>query len=145
MPFVAASEVAVVIEVFWWICKLKTTIDRIGRVTPAAWLARLRHDLVKRLLWPARDRSEMGGAPAPGELVPSLIDGEGRPVSAEALWQSMRADAPGGVPAQALDAFGSAHARALAAAAAGDVARVLAFEADVDALAQVVRSLDGTG
>jgi hypothetical protein len=115
------------------------TIDRINRVTPAAWLARLRHDLVKRLLWPARDRSEMGGAAAPGELVPSLIDGEGRPVTAEALWRAMRADAPA-LPAAALDAFEAALGRALAAAAAGDVARVLAFEADVEAL---VRSLDG--
>lgn len=119
------------------------TIDRINRVTPADWLARLRHDLVKRLLWPARDRSEMGGAPAPGELVPSLIDGEGRPVTAESLWQAMRADAPAGLPAAALDAFAAALGRALAAAAAGDVARVLAFEADVEALAALVRSLDG--
>ncbi len=119
-------------------------IDRIDRVTLAAWLARLRHDLVKRLLWPARDRSEMGGAPAPGELVPSLIDGEGRPVTAEALWRAMRADAPDDLPAAALDAYAAALARALAAAAAGDVARTLAFEADVEALAALVRSLDGT-
>jgi hypothetical protein len=105
-----------------------------------AWVARLRHDLVKRLLWPARDRREMGGAPAPGELVPSLIDGEGRSVTAEALWRSLRDDAP---PGLALDPFDAALSRALAAAAAGDVAGVLAFEADVEALERLVRSLDG--
>ena len=43
---------------------------------PNAWLARVRHDLVKRIVWPARDRRDMGGAPKPGELVPDLIDEE---------------------------------------------------------------------
>ncbi|HVU51164.1 MAG TPA: hypothetical protein VHL80_10785 [Polyangia bacterium] len=105
----------------------------------AGWLARLRHDLVKRLLWPARDRREMGGAPAPGELEPSLIDAEGRPIGADALWESLRAEAPVAAPASALDAFGDALARALAAARAGDVEGVLAFDGAVAAL---VRSLE---
>ena len=109
----------------------------------AGWLARLRHDLVKRLLWPARDRREMGGAPGPRELVPDLIDAEGRPIDAASLWQSLRADAPGGLTGESLDAFGAALARTLAAAEAGDVAGVLAFEADVEALARLVRSLEG--
>jgi len=26
-------------------------------MTPGEWLARVRHDLVKRLVWPARDRA----------------------------------------------------------------------------------------
>jgi hypothetical protein len=105
----------------------------------AAWLGRLRHDLVKRLLWPARDRQEMGGVPASGELLPSLIDGEGRTVTAAALWQSLRADAPRGL---ALETFDAALARTLAAAEAGDVEGVLAFEADVAALERLVRSLE---
>jgi hypothetical protein len=109
----------------------------------AAWLGRLRHDLVKRLLWPARDRHDMGGAPAAGELVPRLIDGEGRPVTAAALWQSLRADAPEGLAPATLDVFAAALARALAAAEAGDVAGVLALEADVEALERLVRSLEG--
>ncbi len=109
----------------------------------ASWLARLRHDLVKGLLWPARDRREMGGAPAPGELVPSLIDGEGRPITAAALWETLSAGAPAGLDAAALDAFGAALGRALAAAAAGDVAGVLALEAAVEALERLVRSLEG--
>jgi hypothetical protein len=105
----------------------------------AAWLARLRHDLVKHLLWPARDRAELGGAPAPGELVPRLIDGEGRPVEAPALWADLRAVAPAGL---SLDAFDAALSRALAAGRAGDVAGVLALEADVEGLARLVRSLE---
>ena len=113
----------------------------------AAWLARLRHDLVKRLLWPARDRRDVGGAPAPGELVPSLIDGEGRPIAASALWSELRVAAPAAVASSAheLDAFGAALGRAVAAAAAGDVAGVLALEADVEALERLVRSLDEGG
>jgi hypothetical protein len=114
---------------------------------PAAWLGRLRHDLVKRLLWPARDRREMGGAPASGELVPTLIDGEGRPVTAAALWQSLRADAPARLAREgaALDSFAAALGRTLAAAEAGDVAGVLAFEADVAALEELVRTLEERG
>jgi hypothetical protein len=104
----------------------------------SSWLSRLRHDLVKHLLWPARDRAEMGGAPGSGELVPRLIDGEGRPIEAAALWSALRADAP---PGLALEAFDAALGRTLAAARAGDVAGVLAFEADVEALARLVRSL----
>jgi len=107
------------------------------------WLARLRHDLVKRLLWPARDRRDVGGAPAAGELVASLIDGEGRPVTAAALWQSLRADAPPGLTPAALDGFAAALARAVAAAEAGDVEGVLALEADVAALERLVRTLEG--
>jgi hypothetical protein len=107
-------------------------------VDPAAWLARVRHDLVKRLLWPARDRRDLGGAPKPGELVPSLIDGEGRPIAAAALWRALRAEAPAGLE---LDAFDFALARALAAGQGDDVAGVLAFEAEVEALERTVRAL----
>jgi hypothetical protein len=110
-------------------------------MTAAAWLARLRHDLVKRLLWPARDRRDLGGAPAPGELVPALIDAEGAPITAAALWRASRAEAPAGLDPAALDAFGAAVERALAAAAAGDVAGVLAFEPEVEAFERLVRSL----
>jgi hypothetical protein len=122
------------------LCRIDIAMDA------AAWLARLRHDLVKRLLWPARDRRELGGAPEAGELVPGLIDGEGRPVDAEALWAAMRADAPPAIAAEAraLDAFQAALSRALAAAGRGDVAGVLAFEADVERLAALVRSLERT-
>ncbi len=105
-----------------------------------AWLARVRHDLVKRLVWPARDRLDLGGAPAPGELVAALIDAEGRGTTAAELWDGLRAEAPAGL---GLALFEEALARALAAAEAGDIAGVLALEPAFDALAALVRSLDG--
>jgi len=107
---------------------------------PAVWLARVRHDLLKPLLWPARDRRELGGMPAPRELVPACIDGEGRPIEAAALWASLRAEAPAGL---ALDAFDAALGRAFAAAAASDVAGVLALEPEIEALGRLVRNLEG--
>jgi hypothetical protein len=107
---------------------------------PSVWLARVRHDLVKRLLWPARDRRDAGGAPAPRELVPTLIDEEGRATTAAALWSALRAEAPAGL---ALEPFERALEDAVAAAEAGEVAGVLALERAFDALAGLVRSLEG--
>lgn len=106
-------------------------------MTPGEWLARVRHDLVKRLVWPARDRRDMGGNPAPGELVPDLIDDEGRPITAPALWAALAADAPPGADTAT---FQAAVAGATAAAQAGDVAGVIALEA---AFAALARSLEG--
>jgi hypothetical protein len=114
---------------------------KMAMATAAAWLARLQHDLVKRLLWPARDRRDLGGAPTPGELVPRLIDEEGAPTSAAALWAALADEAPAGAPAaRALARFGTALERAVAAGQAGDVAGVLTLEA---AFAELARSLDG--
>ena len=112
-------------------------------MTAAAWLARVQHDLVKRLLWPARDRRDLGGAPAPGELVPSLIDDEGAPITAAALWAALAAEAPADAASSPADAalvrFTEALAHALASGQAGDVAGVLRLEA---AFAELARSLD---
>jgi hypothetical protein len=104
------------------------------------WLARLRHDLVKRLVWPARDRRDLGGVPAPGELVATLTDDEGQPTTAAALWTTLIADAPAGLP---LEGFAAALTTAVAAAAAGDVGGVLALEPAFDELAALARSLEG--
>ena len=106
------------------------------------WLARLRHDLVKRLVWPARDRRDMGGAPAPGELSVALIDDEGRPATARQLWAALAAEAPSGLDTAA---FAAALGRSLDAARAGDVAGVLELEAAFDQLAALARSLDAAG
>src|SRR5262245_59377180 len=103
----------------------------------AGWLARVRHDLVKRLVWPARDRQQAGGRPAPGELQPRLVDDDGRPASVEALWAALKDDAP---PALDLAPFEAALAAAAAAARADDVAGVLALEPAFDALARLARS-----
>jgi hypothetical protein len=105
-------------------------------MTAAEWLARVRHDLVKRLVWPARDRRDVGGAPRPGELAPDLIDEEGRPISAEALWTALAIEAPAGAD---LSAFTAAVSRAAAAARVDDVQGVIALEA---AYADLAHSLN---
>ena len=106
------------------------------------WLRRLRHDLVKRVLWPARDRKDMGGPVQPGEMVARLVDHEGSPASAEGLWAGLRADAP--APAHAaLAAFEVALLAALRAAEKDDVPGVLALEAAFEALAANLARGDG--
>ena len=100
------------------------------------WLARVRHDLVKRLVWPARDRRDLGGAPSPGELVASLVDDEGAPTTPAALWSAFAAEGPRGASGEAITRFGAALTRAVAAGAAGDVDGVLALETAFDALAR---------
>ena len=104
----------------------------------SAWLARVRHDLVKRLVWPARDRRDAGGVPEPGELAPRLIDEEGRPATPAALWAGLAADAPAGAAPDALDAFAGAVAQAETAARANDIAGVLALETAFDGLARTL-------
>jgi hypothetical protein len=104
-----------------------------------AWLARVRHDLCKRLLWPARDRRDLGGPVQSGELQVALTDDEGQPVKAADLWEILRASAPPGAPAAALDAFGAAVGAVAAAAARDDIAGVLALETAFEALARNVK------
>src|SRR5437879_591980 len=105
------------------------------------WLTALRHDLVKRALWPARDLRDSGGrdlaALRRGLL--ELKDADGMPVTAEALFGRMRSAAP--CPATACDAF----AAALHGAVEGlqgpwprPLQAVLALE---DAFQQLARSL----
>ena len=104
-----------------------------------AWLARLRHDLVKRFAWPARDRRDLGGAVEPGELVPRLIDEEGNATSTEILWRALVAEAPPSLARIALDDFAEALRAADRAAAANQLEPVLALEGAVDRLARTVK------
>ena len=109
------------------------------------WLARVRHDLVKRLVWPARDRRDLGGAPAPGELSAHLVDDEGAPTTPHALWSALAADGPpsltsGGAVDEAILRFEAALTRAVSAGEAGDVDGLLALELAFEELA---RSLEG--
>jgi hypothetical protein len=98
------------------------------------WLGRLRHDLVKRLLWPARDRRDLGGPVRPGELAPALVDDEGAPATAEMIWSNLRTAAP--APAHpALETFAAALLQATAAARRDDLPGVLALETAFDRLA----------
>jgi hypothetical protein len=99
------------------------------------WLGRVQHDLVKRMLWPARDRRDLGGTASPGELRARLIDDEGRPTSPGALWRALREDAPAQIGPAALDAFGAAVEQAADAAERGDVAAVLKLDPAFAALA----------
>ncbi len=74
------------------------------------WLSRLRHDLVKRAVWPARDLRDASREPGPADLLHlqgGLLDLR----DAADLWERLRAEAPA-LPASALDAFGGAVARA---------------------------------
>jgi hypothetical protein len=99
------------------------------------WLRRLRHDLLKRLLWPAHDRRDMGGEGRRGELAVALVDDEGNPTTPETVWALLRADAP--APAHpALAAFEPALLEALAASRRDDVPGVLALEESLDRLAE---------
>ena len=89
------------------------------------WLSRLRHDLVKRAVWPARDLRDAGREPGPADLLQlqrgllDLRDEAGEVVTASALWKRFRAEAPD-VAAAELDAFGAALAEAERAVSALD-------------------------
>lgn len=103
------------------------------------FIARVRHDLVKRLVWPARDRRDLGGRPHPGELRVALVDDEGSAITAPLLWKALRAEAPSTAPEAALEAFGAAVERADAAAAADDIEGVLSLEGALEDLARALR------
>ena len=78
-----------------------------------AWLKRVKHDLLKRVLWPARDLRDAGvqDVKALKRGFRDLIDEEGAPIAALPLWERLRAAAPPGTGA-ACDAFQAALERA---------------------------------
>ena len=87
------------------------------------WLSRLRHDLVKRAVWPARDLRDAMREPGPSDLAHlqggllDLRDDDGRGLTAAELWERLRAEAPA-LPAGVLDAFGGAVVEAQRAVSA---------------------------
>lgn len=105
------------------------------------WLQALRHDLVKRAVWPARDLRDSGqrDVAALRRGLTQLFDAEGAPVTALALWERMRTEAPGGAPC---DAFGAALHRAVAALDAPWPAPLEAVLALEDAFAALARAVD---
>ena len=80
------------------------------------WLKALRHDLVKRAVWPARDLRDAGGRDLTALRcgLMDLIDEDGDPVTAQDLWERLRAEAPPG-HAKAVAQFGQALQAAVAA------------------------------
>jgi hypothetical protein len=105
----------------------------------AAWLARVRHDLVKRMLWPARDRRDLGGPVSAGELCAKLIDDEGQPTHVDKLWRALLVDAPAWMSDDITRPFARALADAEAGALADQIEPVLALEAAFDELARRVK------
>ena len=94
---------------------------------------------MKPLLWPARDRRDLGGPVVTGELRVSLADDEGAAVSPPDLWRRLCAEAPGGVDPAALAAFGRALQDAVNAAIRDDLPGVLALQEAFDQLARNVK------
>lgn len=86
------------------------------------WLARLRHDLVRPLVWRARDVREDESITDEGEkrrvlasVLGELYDAEGRSITALALWEELAAAAPPSLDAEAHQAFAGAVAHAVEA------------------------------
>jgi hypothetical protein len=103
------------------------------------WLSRVRHDLVKRLLWAARDRQDLGGPVVDGELVATILDEEGRPARAADHFQALCGDARPWLAKDAQNRFGQALVAAEMAARRNDLAGVLALEGAFDDLARAVK------
>jgi hypothetical protein len=113
------------------------------------WARRLRHDIVKRAVWAARDLRSLEGAPSEGDVAAlrgglyDLRDEEGAAVTARSLWERMRSDVPRNTPElqQFSQALEEAHAAvdALPAGFSAAVAALLRLEERFEALA---RSLD---
>ncbi|TMA29486.1 MAG: hypothetical protein E6J78_01695 [Deltaproteobacteria bacterium] len=107
------------------------------------WLASLRHDLVKRALWPARDLRDSGSrdVAALRRGLLELTDARGATIPAVQLWQRRRAGSP--CSPAACDAFEGALVRALQALELPwpePLEAVLALESAFEALA---RSMEG--
>ena len=106
------------------------------------WLAQVRHDLVKRAVWPARDLRDSG------ERDPALLrrgllalsDDEGAPITARALWARLSASAPPGADCAAFSAALAAAEGGLALLWPAPLAPVLALEDAFEALARSVDS-----
>ena len=102
----------------------------------------LRHDLVKRAVWPARDLRDSGerDVEALRRGLMQLSDAEGSPITAQALFERMRADAP--CPPDACEAFGAALQSAVNALDLPWPAPLSAVLALEDAFSDLARSME---
>jgi hypothetical protein len=105
-------------------------------------LRALQHDLVKRALWPARDLRDSGeqDVDALRRGLTDLSDAEGGPITAERLFERMRAAAP--CPADACDAFAASLHAAVASLDSAWPAPLHAVLALEDSFSALVRSLE---
>jgi hypothetical protein len=113
------------------------------------WTARLRHDLVKRAVWAARDLRSLEGTPSLADVAAlrnglyDLRDEEGAVVDARSLWGQMRLKAPRNTPEveRFSAAIEEAHSAvdALPAGFTAAISALLRIEERFEALA---RSLD---
>jgi hypothetical protein len=105
------------------------------------WLRALRHDLVKRVVWPARDLRDSGeqDVAALRQALMQLRDAGGAPITAERLFERMRRDAP--CPAEACDAFAAALQAAVVALDSSWPAPLQAVLRLEDAFSVLTRSL----
>ena len=106
------------------------------------WLRALRHDLVKRAVWPARDLRDSGeqDVSALSRGLMQLTDAEGAPISAQALFARMLPGSP--CPPQACDAFASSLQTAVSALDLPWPAPLTAVLALEDAFSALARSLE---
>src|SRR4051812_36112290 len=106
------------------------------------WLRALQHDLVKRAVWPARDLDDSGerDVEALRRGLTQLRDAEGAPITAERLFERMRAEAP--CPAAACDAFAASLQVAVSSLDSRWPAPLHAVLALEDAFCALVRSLE---
>ena len=92
------------------------------------WLQQLRHDLIKRMTWPARDLAALlaeGAAVTPRDVralrtgLLELRGADGRPTDAAMLWTVLRAEAPARLPPALLDGLQLRIGQAMTLLAAG--------------------------
>src|SRR5262249_43565525 len=106
------------------------------------WLRALRHDLVKRAVWPARDLRDSGeedvSALRRGRM--QLTTAEGAPISAQALFARMRPSSP--CPPEACEVFAGALQAAVTALDLPWPAPLTAVLALEDAFSALARSLE---
>jgi hypothetical protein len=106
------------------------------------WLAAVRHDLLKRAVWPARDQRDLGqrDVEALRQGLQRLSDDEGRPATALQLFARLRGSAPAGADCDAFEAALRSAMEALDAPWPTPLEAVLALE---PAFAALARSVEG--
>ena|SRR5256885_11567116 len=113
------------------------------------WASRLRHDIVKRAVWAARDLRSLGRTPSESDVAAlrrglyELRDEEGAAVTARSLWERMRLEAPTNTPElkRFSEAIEEAHA-AVDVLPAGFAAAISALLRIEERFEELARSLD---